>query len=124
MRVDGNNGVASNYQPNTQPNTLGGPEDNRRYNEPPLALHGAADHFDHRLDADYYSQAGDLFRLMSQAQQQRLFGNIGRSLGSVSRRDIQIRQIRHFHAADPAYGAGVAAALGIDLAQDVLAAAE
>lgn len=120
MRVDGNNGAAPNYQPNT----LGGPEDNRRYNEPPLALHGAADRFDHRLDADYYSQAGDLFRLMSQEQQQRLFGNIGRSLGGVSRRDIQIRQIRHCHAADPAYGAGVAVALGIDLVHDVLAAAE
>jgi catalase len=119
MRVDGNNGGGPNYQPNT----VGGPVDDRRYNEPPLALAGGADHFDHRVDSDYYSQAGDLFRLMTPDQQQRLFGNVGRSLGGVTRRDIQIRQIKHFYQADPAYGAGVAAALGIDLKREVLAAA-
>jgi catalase len=119
MRVDGNNGGGPNYQPNT----VGGPVDDRRYNEPPLTLAGAADHFDHRVDSDYYSQAGDLFRLMTPDQQQRLFGNIGRSLGGVTRRDIQVRQIKHFYQADPAYGAGVAAALGIDLKSEVLAAA-
>jgi len=119
MRVDGNNGSGPNYQPNT----VGGPVDDRHYNEPPLALTGAADHFDHRVDTDYYSQAGDLFRLMTPDQQQRLFGNIGRSLGGVTRRDIQLRQIKHFYQADPAYGAGVAAALGIDLKSEVLATA-
>ena len=119
MRVDGNNAGAPNYQPNT----VGGPVDDRRYSEPPLALDGAADRFDHRIDTDYYSQAGALFRLMSADQQQRLFGNIGRSLGNVTRREIQIRQIHHFYKADPAYGAGVAKVLGIDLNKDVLAAA-
>lgn len=119
MRVDGNNGGGPNYQPNS----VGGPVDDRRYNEPALALQGAADHYDHRVDSDYYSQAGDLFRLMTPDQQQRLFANIGRSLGGVSRRDIQIRQIRHFYQADPAYGEGAAKALGIDLKNEVLAAA-
>ncbi len=119
MRVDGNNAGAPNYQPNT----VGGPVDDRRYSEPPLALDGAADRFDHRIDTDYYSQAGALFRLMSADQQQRLFGNIGRSLGNVTRREIQIRQIHHFYKADPTYGAGVAKVLGIDLNKDVLAAA-
>jgi len=119
MRVDGNNGGGPNYQPNS----VGGPVDDRRYNEPALALQGAADHYDHRVDSDYYSQAGDLFRLMTPDQQQRLFANIGRSLGGVTRRDIQIRQIRHFYQADPAYGEGAAKALGIDLKNEVLAAA-
>jgi len=119
MRVDGNNGGGPNYQPNS----VGGPVDDRRYNEPALALQGAADHYDHRVDSDYYSQAGDLFRLMTPDQQQRLFANIGRSLGGVTRRDIQIRQIRHFYQADPAYGEGAAKALGIDLKSEVLAAA-
>jgi catalase len=119
MRVDGNRGGEANYQPNS----FGGPADDRRFNEPPLALAGAADRFDHRLDEDYYSQAGDLFRLMTRDQQQRLFGNIGRALGAVTRRDIKIRQIRHFHLADPAYGKGVAEALGIDLEREVLATA-
>jgi catalase len=119
MRVDGNRGGEANYQPNS----FGGPVDDHRFNEPALALAGVADRFDHRVDEDYYSQAGDLFRLMTKEQQQRLFGNIGRALGAVTRRDIKIRQIRHFHLADPAYGKGVAEALGIDLEREVLAAA-
>ena len=35
-------------------------------------------------------------------------------------RAIQIRQLQHFHATDPAYGAGIAAGLGIDMDQEVL----
>ncbi len=31
-------------------------------------------------------------------------------------REIQLRQIRHFFRADPAYGMGVAAGLGMDMA--------
>jgi catalase len=30
-------------------------------------------------------------------------------------RDIQLRQVRHFYKADPAYGEGVAKGLGIDV---------
>ena len=30
-------------------------------------------------------------------------------------RDVQIRQLKHFYAADPAYGEGVARGLGIDI---------
>jgi catalase len=30
-------------------------------------------------------------------------------------REIQLRQIRHFHKADPAYGEGVAKGLGIQV---------
>lgn len=30
-------------------------------------------------------------------------------------REVQVRQIRHFLKADPAYGAGIAKGLGIDL---------
>ncbi|MET1028561.1 MAG: catalase [Dongiaceae bacterium] len=119
MRVDGNNGGEPNYQPNS----FAGPVDDRRFNEPPLALDGAANRFDHRIDTDYYSQAGDLFRLMTDDERQRLFGNIGRSLGAVSRRDIKLRQILHYYKADPAYGAGVAEVLGVDLHRDVLATA-
>ncbi len=119
MRVDGNYGGEPNYQPNS----VAGPVDDRRYNEPPMALDGTADRFDHRVDTDYYSQAGDLFRLMTDDERQRLFGNIGRSLGSVSRRDIKLRQIHHYYKADPAYGAGVAEVLGIDLQREVLATA-
>jgi catalase len=51
---------------------------------------------------------------MSPAQQQVLFDNTARSIGGASR-EVQLRHIRHCAKADPAYGAGVAKALGIDM---------
>ena len=62
------------------------------------------------MDTDYYSQPGNLFRLMSPAQQQVLFENTARSVGGASKA-IQERHIANCMQADAAYGAGVAAAL-------------
>jgi len=81
-----------------------------------LSLEGAADHWNHREDGDYYSQPGALFRLMSTAQQQALFENTARSMAGVPR-EIQLRHIRHCLKADPAYGAGIAKALDIALSE-------
>lgn len=53
---------------------------------------------------------GALFRLMSPAQQQVLFDNTARAIKGVSKH-IQQTHIKHCTAADPAYGAGVAAAI-------------
>ena len=44
----------------------------------------------------------------------RLIDNIVDSLQTVPR-DIQVRQIRHFHRADSEYGEGVARGLGLGL---------
>jgi len=82
----------------------------------PLALHGAADHWNHREDADYYSQPGALFRLMTPAEQQVLFENTARSLGDAPRA-IQIRHISNCLKADTAYGKGIAEALDIPLSE-------
>jgi catalase len=49
---------------------------------------------------------------MSPAQQKVLFENTARSLGAAPK-EIQIRHVRNCMKADPAYGSGVAAALGI-----------
>jgi catalase len=78
--------------------------------EPLLALQGAAGHWDHHVDEDYYSQPGALFRLFNAEQRQALFDNTARSLHGVAS-EIQQRHISHCTLADPAYGAGVAAAL-------------
>ncbi len=67
--------------------------------------------YDHREGNDDYSQAGDLFRLMTPVEQARLIGNIVASMRTVPR-DIQARQIQHFFKADPKYGQGVAEGLG------------
>ena len=111
MRVDGNNGAEVGYEPNSK----GALQEQPDFSEPPLALDGAADRWDHRVDGDYYSQPGNLFRLMTPAQQQVLFDNTARSLGGASQA-IQARHIAHCTQADPAYGAGVATALakGVD----------
>ncbi len=111
MRVDGNYGSTLGYEPNGYGEWQEQPE----YAEPPLELSGAAAHWNHREDNDdYYSQPGDLFRLMSPEQQQALFGNTARAMGDAPR-EIKIRHIGNCMKADPAYGRGVAEAMGIPL---------
>jgi len=104
------NGGAS---PNYEPNSFGGPTQSQLYKERPTTYASAeVARYDHReLDGDYYTQPGNLFRLMKPDAQQRLCGNIAASLGNVEKR-IQDLQINHFYKADPKYGEGVAKALG------------
>jgi catalase len=108
LRVDGNHGGTLGYEPNSEGQWQEQPD----YREPPLAVEGLADHWNHREDTDYYSQPGNLFRLMNLAQQQVLFENTARSVGGAPK-EIQLRHIRNCLKADPAYGRGVAKALGI-----------
>jgi len=77
-------------------------------------LEGAADHWNHREDDDYYTQPGLLFRLMNAEQQAALFGNTGRAMGDAPR-EVKLRHIGNCLKADPAYGKGVADALGMAL---------
>ena len=106
MRVDGNQGATIGYEPNTKGEWQEQPD----FSEPPLAIEGMADHWNHRVDDDYYSQPGILFRLMTPAQQKVLFENTARSVGGASKA-IQQSHIDNCTKADPAYGAGVAKAL-------------
>ena len=110
MRFDDNFGSAPNYEPNS----FDGPAEDPAYRESPRMISGSVDRHDHRLDADYYSQPGDLFRLMSPDARERLIGNIVASMNTVPE-NIQKRQIQHFLKADPAYGAGVAKGLECDI---------
>ncbi len=110
MRVDGNHGSTLGYEPNG----YGEWQEQPDFREPPLALDGAADHWNQREDTDYYSQPAALFRLMTPAQQQVLFENTARGMGDAPK-EIKIRHIANCMKADPAYGKGVAAALGIAL---------
>ncbi len=111
MRVDGNHGSMIGYEPNS----YGEWQDSPELKEPPLKLNGDAYTYDEReYDNDYFSQVGDLFRLMSEEQQKVLFENTARSMGDS---ELMIKQ-RHIHnctMADAAYGKGVAMALGIEM---------
>lgn len=106
MRVDGNQGRLLAYEPNS----VGEWADHPDFSEPPLSLEGAADHWNHRIDDDYYSQPGALFRLMSPAQQQALFDNTARAINGASSEVIE-RHIQNCSKADTHYGEGVAAAI-------------
>ncbi len=110
MRVDGNFGSTIGYEPNS----YGEWQEQAEHDEPALALSGAAAHWDHREDEDYYTQPGNLFRLISPEQQQVLFDNTAGSIGDASI-EVQKRHIYNCLKADAAYGAGVAKALGISI---------
>ena len=79
--------------------------------EPPLPTEQAAavSWFDNR-EEDNFTQAGNLFRIMSAGQQQQLFRNIAGAL-SHSTESVRERMLAHFEEADPAYAAGVREAL-------------
>ena len=109
MRVDGNYGSHTNYEPNS----YGAWQEQPDFAEPPLKISGDAARWNYPCDdADYFEQPGKLFRLMTPEQQEALFGNTARALGDAPR-EIKLRHIRNCAKADPAYGAGVARACGI-----------
>ncbi|HNW42856.1 MAG TPA: catalase [Elusimicrobiales bacterium] len=112
MRVDGNHGGAPGYEPNSRGEWAGQPG----AAEPPLEIGGLAAHWDHREDTDYYSQPGRLFNLMKPGQRQALFENTARALGDAPG-EIKLRHIGNCRKADPAYGAGVGAALGMPMGE-------
>jgi len=111
MRVDGNEGSTIHYFPNS----YGQWEEQEGYKEPFSALRGDAGHYDFREDDDdYYTQPGNLFRLMTSEQQKALFENTAAEVGGAEK-FIQERHIKNCFKADPEYGKGVAKALGIDI---------
>lgn len=109
MRTDGNLGAAPSYWPNSRGAWIG---HDQSLMEPPLELDGAAAHWDHREDEDHFEQPGNLFRKMTSEQRQRLFDNTARAMVDA-RLEVKQRHVDNCSAADPAYGAGVAKALGL-----------
>ncbi|MGD0858911.1 MAG: catalase [Terracidiphilus sp.] len=93
-----------------EPNSFNGPKEDKSVAEPPLRISGDTDRYNHRIGNDDYTQPGDLFRLMNPEQRQRLFSNIASAMSGVPQFIVE-RQLAHFDKADPAYGAGVRAAL-------------
>ncbi|MBU9851418.1 catalase [Rahnella aceris] len=106
MRVDGNSGNGVTYEPNSAGLFQQQPD----FSEPPLSIEGAADHWNHREDDDYFTQPRLLFNLLSEAEHQRMFARIAGELKHASP-ETQARQLALFYKVDPAYGAGVEKAL-------------
>ena len=110
MRLEGKPNPDAYYEPNS----FNGPVEDHRFSEPPLAIMGAADRYDHRQGNDDYRQPGDLFRLMNASQKEQLFNNIKAAMDGVPVEIIK-RQVAHFYKADPDYGIGVATRLGLSV---------
>jgi len=108
MRTDGNHGGTIGYEPNSK----GEWAEQADFSEPPLDLQSHAAHWDHREDEDYFSQAGDLFRLMTAEQKQALFDNTAGSMAGVPE-EIKRKHIKHCTEADVDYGLGIKLALGL-----------
>jgi catalase len=109
MRMDGNQGAALHYEPNS----YGMWQEQPEHDEPLQKVNGDIKRWNFREDDDnYYEQPGKLFRLMKPDEQQRLFENTARNMG-CSDEIIKLRHIGNCYKADPAYGRGVADALGI-----------
>jgi catalase len=109
MRTDSNLGAKPTYWPNSKGTWI---DHDPRLAEPPLEWSGAAAHWDHRVDDDHYEQPGNLFRNMTPGQRQVLFANTARAMGDACL-EVKERHIANCAKADPAYGSGVAKALGL-----------
>ncbi|MEH1785494.1 catalase [Nostoc sp.] len=119
MALGNNGGSGPNYEPNSVEGT---PKENPAYAEPPSHLGDVrVDRYSHREGNDDYTQAGNLYRLLTPEQQERLAKNIVGSL-SQARQDIQMRQLCHFFRADISYGSRVAEGLGISIDPSVFSA--
>ena len=58
-----------------EPNSFGGPAQDKSIAEPPLRISGDADRYNHRVDNDDFSQPRALFSLFAPEQKQRHFSN-------------------------------------------------
>jgi catalase len=103
MRVDGNQGGVAGVEPNN----FGRWAEQPAYADPAESIGSTADHFDFREDDDnYFEQPGDLFRLMTGDEQQRLFDNTARAIKGARHQTVETH-IVNCTQADPAYGEGV-----------------
>ncbi|MFO1444953.1 catalase KatA [Bacillus sp. Bva_UNVM-123] len=114
MRSDNNGGGSVYYEPNS----FGGPTEVPEAKTTPYAVSGLAEQvaYDHH---DHYTQAGDLYRLLSEEERARLVENIVTAMKPVKLEEIKLRQIGHFYKADPEYGLKVAEGLGLAIPHEV-----
>jgi catalase len=94
-----------------EPNSFGGPKEDSSFLEPPLAIDGDANRYDHREGNDDFSQTRALFELMNESQKEQLFNNIAEAMKGVPD-EIVNRQIELFNKVSPDYAKGVKKALG------------
>ncbi|WP_315906630.1 catalase KatA [Priestia koreensis] len=110
MRFDNNGGGSVYYEPNS----LNGPKESPQHKPAAYPVSGVADSAAYDQD-DHYTQAGDLYRLLTKDERTRLISNIVGAMKPVESDEIKRRQIEHFYKADPEYGIRVAEGLGLSV---------
>ncbi|MEK3888707.1 catalase KatA [Bacillus sp. FSL K6-3431] len=110
MRFDNNGGSSVYYEPNS----FGGPTETPENKQHELVVSGVTGSVAYDQD-DHYTQAGDLYRLLSKEERTRLVDNIVNAMKSVEIEEIKLRQISHFYKADPEYGTRIAQGLGLEV---------
>ncbi|MEW9701452.1 catalase KatA [Paenibacillus sp. SI8] len=108
MRFDANGGGSVYYEPNS----AGGPAETPENKIAAYEVTGEADSVAYDRD-DHYTQAGDLYRLLSEEERTRLVQTIVGAMQPVEQDEIKLRQIAHFSQADPEYGRRIAEGLGL-----------
>ncbi|MFP7733991.1 catalase KatA [Priestia aryabhattai] len=114
MRFDDNGGRSVYYEPNS----FGGPTESHKNKQAAYPVSGVADSVAYDRN-DHYTQAGDLYRLLSEDERTRLVANIVEAMKPVEKEEIKLRQIQHFYKADPEYGKRIADGLGLSVPQQV-----
>lgn len=108
MRMD--NGSSSiNYEPNSSHGLK------ESHTEKYLGYEITGNIGNFSYDDDHYSQPGELYRLLSEGEKERLINNIVDSLSKVNKEEIILRQLEHFRKADEDYGKRVANQLNITI---------
>ncbi|MEU5658554.1 catalase [Streptomyces sp. NPDC047737] len=96
----------SRQDKNYEPNSYAGPAQTGQALAAPLPVHGWTGTHEapaHAKDDDFF-QAGELYRLMSAEEKDRLIANIAGGLSQVTRDDVIEKNVAHFRAADADYG--------------------
>lgn len=123
MRIDGNGGAGPNYFPNSFDEIF----EDQDYKQPGLELESTfADFYDRNAigEDDHYTQAGNLFRLMTFSEKKNTISNIVGAMSGINgskKEEIVNRQLCHWFRADVSLGMGIAS--GLNLNFDELAGA-
>lgn len=110
MRMDGNGGGSTNYEPNGYNDT---PKESPEDQHVSYPVSGDAQAVPYN-DDDHYTQPGDLYRLMDEGERSRLVENFVEEMKLVDK-EIQLRQIEIFYKADKEWGTRVAESLGLSV---------
>ncbi|MGP4071567.1 catalase [Piscibacillus sp. B03] len=113
----GHNDTNINYEPNSYDET---PKEDPTNKVNPFEVEGEAAQVAYN-EHDHFTQAGDLYRLMSDDEKTRLVQNVVDHLGQCTIEEVKLRQIGHFYKADSEYGERVAEGLGLHVPEEVKA---